>query len=194
MAPPRSSARESEAAMNASSRTSQAGFTLIELLVSVLILSFGLLGIAGMMGLTLRSNSSSYLKQQSVQSAANIVDRMRANSGAATSGSYNVNNLVTSGAPTIPAKPSPDCSTATCTPAQMAAYDTWYWLANDVAAQLPKGCASVTTAASGSNTLVIVTVQWDDSPAQSQLGSAAAASAAVSGHANLSRFITQTLL
>ena len=180
--------------MNATSRTRQAGFTLIELLVSVLILAFGLLGIGGMMGLTLRSNSSSYLKQLSVQSAYNIIDRMRANSQMAISGSYNVTNLVTSGAPTVPAAPSTNCATATCTPTQLAAYDTWYWLANDVAAQLPNGCASITTAASGSNTLVTVTVQWDDSPAQSQLGSAAAASAAVCGHGNQSRFVTQALL
>lgn len=59
--------------MNATSQTGQTGFTLIELLVSVLILSFGLLGIGGMMGFSLKSNSSSYLKQQSVQSAYNAV-------------------------------------------------------------------------------------------------------------------------
>lgn len=180
--------------MNATPKTSQTGFTLIELLVSVLIMAFGLLGIGGMMGLTLKSNSSSYLKQLSVQSAYNIIDRMHANSATAMAGSYNVNNLVTSGAPAIPTKPSPDCSATTCTPAQLAAYDSWYWLANDVAAQLPNGCASVTTAVSGINTLVTVTVQWDDSPAQSQLGSATASSVAVSGHPNLSRFVTQTLL
>jgi type IV pilus assembly protein PilV len=175
-------------------KTGQTGFTLIELLVSLLILSFGLLGIGGMMGFTLKSNSSSYLKQLSVQSATNIIDRMRANSQAVIAGSYNVNNLVTSGAPTIPGTPATDCTTTACTSAQMAAYDSWSWLANDVAAQLPNGCASVTTAVSGTNTLVTVTVQWDDSPAQAKLGSATAASAAVSGHANLSRFVTQTLL
>lgn len=180
--------------MNATSKTSQAGFTLLELLVSVLILAFGLLGIGSMMGFALKANSSSYLKQQSIQSAYNIIDRMRANSQMATGGSYNVNNLVTSGSPVIPAKPSPDCSAAACSPAEVAAYDSWYWLAQEVATQLPGGCASVTTAASGTNTLVTVTVQWDDSPAQNKLGSAAAAAAAVSGHANLSRFITQTLL
>jgi type IV pilus assembly protein PilV len=180
--------------LSKTAKTSQSGFTLIELLVSVLILSFGLLGIGGMMGFTLKSNSSSYLKQLSVQSASNIIDRMRANSQAATGGSYNINNLVTSGAPTPPSTAATDCSTATCTSAQMAAYDSWNWLVRDVAAQLPNGCASVTTAVSGSNTLVTVTVQWDDSVAQSNFGSAAAASAAVAGHANLSRFVTQTLL
>jgi type IV pilus assembly protein PilV len=180
--------------MNTLSKTGQTGFTLIELLVSVLILSFGLLGIGGMMGFTLKSNSSSYLKQLSVQSAYNIVDRMRANSQAVTVGSYNINNLVTSGAPALPATPATDCTTVTCTSAQMAAYDSWNWLTRDVAAQLPNGCASVVTAVSGANTLVTVTVQWDDSVAQNKLGSAAAASAAVANHANLSRFVTQTLL
>jgi type IV pilus assembly protein PilV len=180
--------------LSKTAKTGQSGFTLVELLVSILILSFGLLAIGAMMGFTLKSNTSSYLKQLSVQSAYNIVDRMRANSQAATGGSYDVNNLVTSGAPTIPAAPATDCSSATCTSAQMAAYDSWNWLARDVAAQLPNGCASVTTAVAGANTLVTVTVQWDDSPAQNKLGSAAPASAAVAGYANLSRFVTQTLL
>ena len=178
--------------MNATSKTGQGGFTLVELLVSVLILAFGLLGIGGMLGFTLKSNSSSYLKQLSVQSAANIIDRMRANSQTAIAGVYNVNNLVTSGAPVIPAKPAPDCSSAACTPTQLAAYDSWYWLAKDVAAQLPAGCASITTAAAGGNTLVTVTVQWDDSPAQSKLGGST--SSTVAAHPNLARFVTQTLL
>lgn len=178
--------------MNTTSKTSQSGFTLVELLVSVLILAFGLLGIGGMLGFTLKSSSSSYLKQLSVQSAYNIIDRMRANSQTAIAGAYNVNNLVTSGTPAIPAKPATDCSTATCTPTQLASYDSWYWLAKDVAAQLPAGCASVTTAAAGSNTLVTVTVQWDDSPAQSKLGATTSSTAAA--HPNLARFVTQTLL
>ncbi|MEO7128181.1 MAG: type IV pilus modification protein PilV [Rhodoferax sp.] len=183
--------------MIATAKTRQTGFTLLELLVSVLILSFGLLGIGGMMALTLKSNGSSYFKQLSVQTAYNVIDRMRANSQMAIAGSYNVNNLVTGGVPTIPTAPSTDCTISTCTPAQMAAYDSWYWLASSVA-QLPSGCASVTTApASGGNTLVTVTVQWDDSRAnqlgqKSALGSATSASQTVSG--NQSQFVTQTLL
>ncbi len=178
--------------MNYQSKYKQSGFTLIELLVSVLILSFGLLGIGGMLGYALKSNSSSYLKQQSVQLAYNIIDRMHANSQMAISGSYNINNLVTSGVATLPSQPTPDCSAATCTPAQMALYDLWYWLTNEVAAKLPAGCASVTTVASGSNTLVTVTLRWNDSPAQSKLGTATSSTA--TGHSNLSQFVTQTLL
>jgi type IV pilus assembly protein PilV len=172
----------------------QSGFTLIEILVSLVILSFGLLGIAGMMVQSIKSNSSSYLKQRSIQTASNIIDRIRANTQVAISGSYAVNNLVTSGAPTLPSAPATDCGNTTCTPAQLAAYDTWYWLVNDVAARLPNGCASITTSVSGVNTLVTVTVQWEDGAAQAKLGSATAASAAVVSNPNLGRFVTKTLI
>jgi type IV pilus assembly protein PilV len=181
--------------MKSRSKKSQTGFTLIELLISVLILSFGLLGVGGMMALTLKSNSSSYVKQLSVQSAYNIIDRMRANNQAAIGGGYSASNLVTNGTtPVAPTVPAVDCSSAVCTPSQMATYDIWYWLVKDVAAQLPNGCASVVTTASGLNTLVTVTVQWDDSPAQSKLDSATAAADVVTGKANLGRFVTKTML
>lgn len=76
--------------------------------------------------------------------------------------------------------------------AQVAAYDVWYWLARDIA-QLPNGRGSVVTtaAATGNNTLITVTVQWDDSPAQSKLGVATQSQGA---SANLAQFTVQTLL
>jgi len=175
--------------MNAQSKNIQTGFTLIELLVSIVILAFGLLGVGGMLAFTLKSNSSSYLKQLSVQSAYTMIDRMRANSAQAVSGAYSLTNLTTG---TAPATPATLCNAATCTPVQLAAYDYWDWQVNDVARQLPNGRASITTAVSGNGTLVTVTVQWDDRPAQSTLGSSTAASAP--GSANLARFVTATLL
>lgn len=181
--------------MKATVKKTQTGFTLIELLVSVLILAFGLLGIGGMMGFTLKSNSSSYLKQQSVQSAYNIIDRMQSNKAAATGGSYNMNNLVTtSTTPVPPTAFTVDCSATTCTPAQLATYDISNWTTNDVL-KLPNGCASVVVGAvnANGNYTVTVTVQWDDSPAQ-VLGSATATSVAVPGSLLLSQFVTQTLL
>lgn len=144
------------------------GFSLIEVLVALVILSLGMLGIARMLFVAHKANSSSYSRQQAVQSAYDIIDRIRANRQVAIAGGYNVNNLVTSGAPTIPSSPSANCDSSTCTANQLAAYDTWYWLARDVA-RLPNGCGSVTTAAAGTNTRVTVTVQWDDSPTQTAL-------------------------
>lgn len=172
--------------------TRQRGFTLVEILVSVLILAFGLLGIGAMLGLTLKSNSSSFLKQLAVQSAYNITERLRANRDMALAGHYNLNNLVTSGTPLLPATPTPDCSATPCTPTELASYDRWDWLVHEVAARLPAGCASVTAVAEASNLRVTVTLQWDDRPAQSLLG--VSTSAGVVGQAQLARLVSETLL
>lgn len=160
---------------------------MLEVLIAAVVLAFGMLGIAGMLLMGHKSNSSSYIKQQAVQSAYDIVDRIRANASSAIGGSYNVNNLTTGGAPVIPTRPT-DCSTAACTASQLATYDVWYWLYQDVAAQLPNGSGSIVTSALGANTLVSVTVQWDDSPAQ-KLGATTQTTSL-----NLAQFKIQTLL
>lgn len=169
----------------------QRGFTLIEVLVALLVMSFGMLGIASMLLTNMRVNSSSVTKQLAIQSANNVVDQIRANRAAALANAYNFSDLVVSGTPPYPATPAVDCSLASCSPANLAAYDLWYWLTRDVA-QLPLGTGSIATQASGSNTLLTVTVQWDDAPAQSRLGTATAASAA--GSPNIAVLVVTTLL
>ena len=166
------------------------GFTLIEVLVALLVMALGMLGIASLLLVTTRSNTSSIMKQQAVQSANNAIDRLRANRAVALANGYNANDLVVSGTPTYPAAPGADCSLTSCTSTQVAAYDIWYWLARDVA-QLPLGCGSIATQPSGTNTLVTVTVQWDDSPAQRMLGAAASSP---SGTPNIARLVVATLL
>ena len=147
------------------------GFSLFEVLIALVILALGMLGIAHLLLITHKSNSSNYIRQQAVQSAYDILDRVHANRQAAINGNYTVNNLVLNGAPTAPGAPGTNCVTSICTSPQLAAYDTWYWLATDVA-QLPNGCGAISTAVSGINTVITVTVQWDDSPAQAALGTA----------------------
>lgn len=170
------------------------GYYLLELLISLVIISFGLLGIAGLLITAHRASSSSYLNQQAQQSVYNIIDRIHANRTAAVNGNYNVSNLVTSGAPTLPKAPSKTClgsgTSFNCSASEMATYDLWYWLNYDVGS-LPNGAASITTSVNGTNTLLTVTVQWDDSPAQKSLGAAGAVS---SNNANIAQFSVGTLL
>lgn len=149
-------------------KTGTQGFTLLEVLLALVILAVGMLGIAQMLLIAHKSNSSNYIRQNAIQKAYDILDLIRANRQAAIDGNYNLNNLVSNGTPTIPNSPSINCSIASCTPTQLAAYDTWYWMATDLT-KLPNGCGSVATSVSGLNTRVIVTVQWDDSPAQKAL-------------------------
>ncbi len=142
------------------------GFSLLEVLVTVVILTLGMLGVAGVLLLVHKNNASSYMEQQAVQQAYDILDRMRANRSAALNGDY---------AATPPASmPSPDCATATCTPAQMAQYDLWQWN-SDLQANLPAASATVSmitpagVSSANQNVGVQVRIFWSDAPAQQAL-------------------------
>ncbi|CZI79027.1 TPA: type IV pilus modification protein PilV [Legionella pneumophila] len=165
------------------------GMTLLEVLISVVILAVGMLGIASMLIVSNKANNSSYAKLQAVQAVYDIFDRIRANSDAASNGSYNVSNIGSNGYPTSVSAPSVLCNASVCNPNQLARYDTWYWLTK-VVSQLPNGSGSITSALSGvaGNTVITVTVQWDDSKAQNELG----ASSGSSGTANFVQFRVQS--
>ncbi len=55
------------------------GFTLLEVLIAVLVFSLGLLGVAGLMVLSVRTNHSAYLRTQASFLAESMADRMRSN-------------------------------------------------------------------------------------------------------------------
>ena len=57
----------------------QRGVTLVEILVTVLVMSVGLLGIAGLQAISLRDTTSSVVRSQATAMADYIIDRMRAN-------------------------------------------------------------------------------------------------------------------
>jgi type IV pilus assembly protein PilV len=171
----------------------QKGMTLIETLIAFIVLAIGMLGIAGMLLLSNKVNNSSYAKQQAVQCIYDIFDKMRANYQAAINGNYNGSNINTSGTPSLPTSPGTMCDQSTCSAAELAAYDIWYWLTFDVS-KLPGGSGSITSApASGAarNTLITVTVQWDDSLAQNLVG---ASSSAATANPNYVQLSVQSLL
>jgi type IV pilus assembly protein PilV len=67
----------------------QRGFTLLEVLVALLVLSIGLLGLAGLQTMSLKFNTQSYQRTQATLLIDSMVDRMRANPDAVNSGVYN---------------------------------------------------------------------------------------------------------
>lgn len=126
----------------------QSGFTLIEVLVAVLVLSIGLLGLAGLMASSIRNNQSAYQRTQATWLAYDIVDRMRANRPAALAGNYNT----ALGAPA-------NCAAAPALAGAMAAQDLTEWK-NQIACVLPAGDGEVEVDA---NRTVTVIVRWNDS-------------------------------
>jgi type IV pilus assembly protein PilV len=64
------------------------GFSLIEMLIAVVVLSVGLLGMAGLQGYSLRNNNSAYHRTQANLLAYDILDAMRANREKALKNAY----------------------------------------------------------------------------------------------------------
>lgn len=71
--------------------TRQSGSTMIEVLVSMVIIAIGLLGFAGLLTQAMKSSQTAYFRSQATFLAYDIVERMRANRGAAINGSYSIN-------------------------------------------------------------------------------------------------------
>ena len=55
------------------------GFTLLELLIAVLVFSLGLIGMAGLTMLSIKTNHAAYMRTQASFIAQTMADRMRAN-------------------------------------------------------------------------------------------------------------------
>lgn len=131
----------------------QRGFNLIEVMVAVVVLSIGLLGLAGLQVLGLRYNHQSYERTQATILINDIIDRMRANPDGASAGDY------VSAAPTSLPTTYTGCfsSTSYCTSTQVAAYDLNEWR-NAIAAQrmLTQGSGAI----SRSGTRYTVTIRW----------------------------------
>ena len=119
----------------------QTGFTLIEVLVTVIVLSIGLLGLAGLQAVALKFGSASYQRSQATVLIYDIIERMRVanpNSRLATI------NCIKSGACADP--------------------NIQQWL-NVVAATLPGAPAPDVRLSGG---VLTVEIKWDDSRGQSE--------------------------
>ena len=128
----------------------QSGFTLLEVLVAIVVLSLGLLGLAGLQAATLRNNQIAYYRAIAIQQTYDMADRIRANQVGVAAGAYDA--LDTS----IPA--DPDCVANTCTAANMAVADHSQWNNNN-ARMLPAGLGTVASVAGGS---FDITISWNE--------------------------------
>ncbi len=131
------------------------GFTLIEILVTIVIVSVGLLGLAGLQINGLRANMSSETRSKATLLAGDIVERMRANLAGVDANAYR-NIVVNAANCAAPEKLCGNTSTSAaveCTAPEMATFDAWVWGCGTADADvrksgvtnlLPGGTASVT--------------------------------------------------
>lgn len=155
-----------------SGRSFQRGLTMIEVLVALVILSVGVLGVAGLQGISKRTNHQALQRTLATHLADEIIERIRANPTAAAS--YHTGTTSPLGGGTITAEPSPDCGTSACDSSQLATHDLWLWeQAIDGAAITaggnsagglvnPQGCIDFTAEAGKINTgQLTVILAWE---------------------------------
>ncbi|MFQ5642395.1 MAG: type IV pilus modification protein PilV [Thiogranum sp.] len=122
------------------------GFTLVEVLVAMLVLSIGLLGVAGLQATSMRNNADASMQTRASYIASDMADRMRANSGVASA------YLTTS-----PSAASGSCQSSTCSASEIVENDLAEW--NQLLASLPAGQGTISDAGNG---LFTITVRWDE--------------------------------
>lgn len=111
------------------------GVSLIEVMMAVLVFSVGLIGLAGLLITSLRSNQVGYQRTQAEFIAMGMADRMRANPLGVWAGGYNSTKYPLTG--------TQACTKASaCTPAKLALRDQYLW-SSQLTAFLPNATASI---------------------------------------------------
>lgn len=125
----------------------QAGFSLIEVMVTMVILSFGMLGVAGLLVSGVSNAAASEATAKASQLAADMADRIRANPAVALSAS---SEYITAYSDVPPSSPS-----------TIAQADKKVWL-EALAAQLPDGDGQITNSVAGGARKLDITVRWNN--------------------------------
>ncbi len=108
-----------------SQMTRQSGVTLLENMIALVVLSVGLLGLAGLQAYTLRGGSNSQFRLYAMQQAEDMAGRIRANLAevyvpTAASAYDNV-------APVVTPTNGLDCRNYFCSAAALANFDVYQW-------------------------------------------------------------------
>ena len=162
----------------------QSGFTLIEALVAAFVLAVGIMGIVSLLSLSKVSQHESIQRTRAVVLVNDILERIRRNPAGMSvyrCAMFSVEpsdiclEMEPLGDASRGTEPVPNCHSATCTPAELAAHDLWAWeqLLNGASAIVTDGgaptvglrnvsaCVNFTADDGRQNTgIVDVVIQW----------------------------------
>ena len=125
------------------------GFSLVEVLIALIIMSVGMLGIAGLYVQSMQAGRTSMFRHHAVTLAGDVADRIRANPGGGIAyiGQGGDSNCVAEG--------------VDCNEAQMAAHDIFLWR-QQAADTLPNGQVAVAFDAAPVPPEYTITVSWTE--------------------------------
>jgi len=128
----------------------QTGFSLVEVLITLVIMSVGMLGIAGLYVQSMQAGRTAMFRHHAVTLAGDVADRIRANPRAAVAyedANGENKNCVLGG--------------IDCNPAEMAANDIFMWKAQ-AADTLPGGDVTIVLDDGVVPPLYSITVSWSE--------------------------------
>ena len=131
------------------------GFTLLEVLIALLVLSIGLLGLAALQTVGMRSSQMATQRTLATQYTIDIMDRMRANPGGLTAGNRYYVIDAHDPTPVIAA----DCDATACTTEQLAGFDLAQWRAG--VNKLPGGKSRISRDAANGTGVHTISVHWN---------------------------------
>jgi type IV pilus assembly protein PilV len=145
----------------------QKGMTLIEVLVTLILVSVGLLGVAALQLASLRNNEESYMRSQASVLAADILDRMRANSIAFRAGDYDVSFSTPEEetAEEAPAEETEESEGEEEATDSAASRDIAAWQ-TELARLLPNGTGQIES----DGNIATITIRWSERPAEDAEG------------------------
>ncbi len=141
----------------------QSGASLIEVLVAILLLSFGMLSLGGMLAYAVQLPKLSAYRATAAMLASQHIERMRANPGAATPSTGGYSNgdytlaLTYDGTSTIPAASA--CTYPACTESTLATMDNAF-TQRELRKQLPAGGMIVKSTVAGALTYGELWIVW----------------------------------
>jgi type IV pilus assembly protein PilV len=104
--------------------SAQSGFTMLEVLISIVVIAFGMLGVAGLQAFALKNSQSASYRSVATVLATDIIDRIRANPVGATNNFY----VTASGQQGSEAEAASCLTSSGCASAEaLAGHDLFEW-------------------------------------------------------------------
>lgn len=138
---------------------SSTGFTLLEVMIAMVIFSIGLLGLAGIQGVSLKNNHSAYTRTVTMQLAYNMADVLRASTdeeGQVSSNFDAVTSTISNNAPTSCIQKN-GSGAPNCTESDLATFEIYHWQKR-IEDTLPSGLGTITK----NDEIYTITIMWDE--------------------------------
>jgi type IV pilus assembly protein PilV len=116
------------------------GFSLLEVLISLVILSVGMMGLAGLKVVAIKGTNEAHFRHEASLLIMDMADRIRANPAGVDNGSYEAHGGISIA---TDKSPSTMCNNNACDPDELATYDM-YSVALNLSRTVPGSSVSIT--------------------------------------------------